>query len=71
LKFLFVFYSKVHGYKDVSFILALSNVLADYEEEMNYEEMNKQLKDQFDLTAMDIRHLDKIYEELKINMENL
>ena len=58
-------------YTDVGFILALSNVLADYDEEMNYEEMNKQLKDQFDITAMDIRHLDKFYDELKIDMENL
>lgn len=61
----------VPDYNDVSFILALSNVLADYDEEKDYGEMNKQLKEQFDITAMDIRHLDKIYEELKVDMENL
>ncbi|MCP5108226.1 MAG: HDOD domain-containing protein, partial [bacterium] len=61
----------VMDFNDVNFILALSNILADYDEEMNYDEMNAQLKEQFDITAMDIRNLEKLYDELKIDMENL
>lgn len=61
----------IPDYNDVGFILALSNILVEYDEEMDYEAMNGQLKDQFDITGMDIRNLDKLYEELKIDMENL
>ena len=56
---------------DINFILALSNILAEYDEDKNYKEMDIQLKDQFGITSANIPYLDKLYDELKIDLENL
>lgn len=58
-------------FRDINFILALSNVLADYDEDKNYDEMDVQLSDQFGITSAGIPDLEKLYDELKIDLENL
>ncbi len=58
-------------FQHMNFILALSNVLAKYENKEDWEQLDNQLTVQFGMSCDDIDDLNKIYDELAIDMEFL
>jgi putative nucleotidyltransferase with HDIG domain len=58
-------------FKEADFLLALANVLANFEHEDDLQERDKKLHAQFGITSNGIKDLDKIYGELHIDMEFL
>ncbi len=56
--------------QDTNFILALANILAKFEKAGKRELLEKKLRRQFQgMSSKDIPGLEKVYDELKIDME--
>jgi putative nucleotidyltransferase with HDIG domain len=60
-------------FSNMAFILALSNVLAKFEQydKEVYDEMNLKLDTQFDMCSVEIQGLDKIYESVERDLEHI
>ncbi len=58
-------------FTDMGFILALANVLSYYDDTDDYRELDGALERRFKITTADIRNLDNLYQELKIEMDAL
>lgn len=58
-------------FMDMGFVLALSNILAYYDDAENYKELDELLFARFKITTDAMPYLDDIYKELEVEMEAL